>query len=83
MWYDINDRPVPEYIRILGRPIRENPGLIPGTRNAFIKEWKEIEAFEDAGEIYIDVATRRALIYNREKSLRKDYHAKDRQFDFG
>ena len=60
---------MPEAIRIQGRPIYE-PVTAPRKGSEYYNEWAEIEALEDAGEIYVDHVTRRATIANRERVSR-------------
>lgn len=68
MWYDHNGRPVPEGTRILGRPVIVH--VKPTNNSELNAEWKEIEALEDAGLIFIDVACRNAVKANRERVSR-------------
>jgi len=51
MWYDLNETPYPETVRINGRPpLRELPPVLKG--KGFNAEWKEIRGYEDVGLIY-------------------------------
>jgi hypothetical protein len=71
-WSDQFDAYMPEAVRITGHP--KGPELPLDTHEMRVQtrhEWKEIEAYEDAGLIYIDWAARNAVEHNRRCSQRQ------------
>ena len=76
MWYDLNERPYPEAVRITGRPPKKK--LPPAKRGGGCKaEWAEIRAYEDAGLIYTCKVERD--FQDRLRSNIKKWHNKQKQ----